>query len=247
MRLKLIFFPIVLIVSVTIFINNIWPQIGEVKKINAEKISKRADLEAVAIKQEIINKTNQRIIDGGELSGNVKKYLTEKKNEENIISSVSFLAGDANLTLTNISLSAAAPSVAAIDPATGQPIVEKLDQVKNIPVKISVNGEYDKIRRFLDGVEHMPIFSKIKTIKITKQKAEKKEGEEQQTNSLVAEIDVDFGYMGPAVVDGNAAAKFNPELDTETMEALKQYISQKSQFVENPNEQKGKTNPFFAN
>ena len=270
MRLKFLFFPIILVISVTIFISYIWPEIGSVKKINEDKIAKNGELQAIKEKQSAIELIGKKISDNADGEDILSNYLPQNKIEERIISGVNYLAGDANVSLVNISLSsakdaaaltsAAAPdpstslapvgaavaAVLPVDPITGQPIPSSTSPVQTTSAKISLIGDYAKIRIFLDSLQRMPIFNTIKSVDITKQKSDNKDAGTSDS-ALSVDINVDFGYMDVAKVDSQRIENFNAGLDSQTIDSLKKYISQKSQSIGSDSDAKGKANPFLVN
>jgi hypothetical protein len=172
---------------------------------------------------------------------------------------VNYLAGDANVSLVNISLTAAknvtTPVVdpallatAPIDPITGQPVISNENTIQSTSAKISLIGDYVKIRIFLDSLQRLPIFNVVKSVNITKQKNVTTDAATIATDSsLSAEILVDFGYLGSAVANNAQVENFKPGIDNDTIESLKKYVSQKSQAIDTGTDAKGKVNPFLAN
>lgn len=254
MRLKFLFFPIVLIASIFIWYGFIWSEIKAVRTATAEKKLKTTELETIKSKQQMIESLGTQLTEKGEIESVIKGYLPENKTEERIINSVSYLASDANVALVDISLSsgkATGPIVQtgvldAIDPLTGNPVVEK-NSLKSTSVGISVSGEYDKIRVFLSGLAHVPIFNEIKLLQIAKQPPVEKDGVKVETNALIATVSVDFGHFAVDKADISDVANLKTELDNATIDALQKYVSVKSQSIGDDGAQKGKQNPFVVN
>lgn len=274
MRLKFLFFPIMLVVSVAIFIGYIWPALGNIKKINEDRIEKTKEMQLVKEKQAAIELIGKKISDNVEGESVVNSYLPETRVEEQIIGGINYLAGDANVSLINISLEEAkkdpgatiaavsdsqiaATLTGAVDPLTGQNVPDNANLTQTTSVKISLVGEYAKIKMFLDNLQRMPIFNTVKAVSITKQKSEEVKavetdaaaavGEGVVDSSLAAEIEVDFGYLNVARINSQQVEGFSAELDNETVSSLRGYISQKSQAIGNEGAIKGKANPFLAN
>jgi len=263
MRLKFLFFPIVLVISLAIFAGFIWPEISNVKKVNEELLAANTELKAIGEKRLAIESIGKKISDNADGESIVSSYLPENKAEERIISGINYLASDANVSLVNISLSDAKDTSVPtnnsvtgissdelesfmIDPMTGQQVLNKVNKMQSISVKISLVGDYDKIRIFLDNLQRMPVFNTIKSVNIVKQKDEAATAETSAT-ILLADIDVNFGYLGLAKVDSQQVEKINEGLDDETISTLKMYVSQKSQTIGDNTVVKGKINPFVIN
>ena len=121
MRLKFLFFPIMLIVSLSIFIGYIWPALDDLKTANADKITDQNTLQAIKDKKTAIDKIDSQINDDSEGETVIDSYLPAQRVEERIIAGVNFLATDSGISLVNISLKdgAAAPIAGATADQTG--------------------------------------------------------------------------------------------------------------------------------
>ncbi|KKP97471.1 MAG: hypothetical protein US25_C0002G0016 [Candidatus Moranbacteria bacterium GW2011_GWE1_36_7] len=266
MRLKFLFFPIMLIISVSIFIGYIWPEISVVRSNIAQKNVNIAELDAINSKKVLIETYGKKLSSNSEVEAVVKNYLPEKKTEERVISSINYLANDANVALVDFSLGSvsnsatessqlglatlALPSTdpAAIDPVTGQPIAnEAPNTLKSTTVSVSVSGEYEKIRMFLNGLAHAPMFNKIKSLEISKQADSETDGEKIESKMLLATITVEFGHLGVAKATSAKLDNFKPEVDTASIEVLQKYVSLKSQPASEEGGPRGKQNPFLPN
>jgi Tfp pilus assembly protein PilO len=251
MRLKTLFFPIVMIVSVAIFFGYIWPEIGTIKKINEDNIVKTAELQALKVKSESIDEIGREISSNAGVESVVKEYLPEKKAEERIISGINYLVSASGVSLANIALAdTTGASVVAtapmIDPMTGEEIVNDTVSLQTVSAKLSLIGEYEKIRIFLDSLQRMPIFNTIKSLNIKKQEIKTVDAaEEVNSSTLVVDVDVDFGYLAVSKINNQQVDDFEIDVDKQIVDALKDYISEKSQMPAGDDGAKGKTNPFL--
>jgi hypothetical protein len=266
MRLKFIFFPIVVIVSVWMFVFFTWPAIGEASKINKEKKSRLQLLEAVQKKQAEIKKTGIQIDDDVKGTAMIYDYLPEKKMEEKIIGEINYLANDAGVFISNISLrSVASSNVKTMTnntfDANRKAISSTIEEVDLDGFLILVAGNYSSIRLFVDELQKINLFNNIKSLTISnrnKEKDLKVSAEESagstQADMLEAEIAIDFGNLKRGELDENGelsddkVEKLDPILDNEFLPVLKKYISQKTITAEafmNSNTIKGRTNPFL--
>lgn len=275
MRLKSLFFPIMMVLSLAIFIGYVWPQIDVVRKINEEILTKRAEMQAVNDKKLAIESVGKKISDNAAGENVVLSYLPQNKTEEQIIGGVNYLAGDANVSLVDITLNSVDSSSKNNNTITTS-LLTGLDSVKaqtnsstpndglmqSTSVKIALFGDYAKIRIFLDSLQRMPVFNTIKSINIEKQVAKEKITETgevvaatESTNAgLLVNIDVDFGYLNTAKADNKQVELFKNGIDNEVVSVLQSYISQKSQLVDDSanvdggsSSSKGKKNPFLTN
>lgn len=256
MRLKNLFFPIILVVSVAIFIGYIWPEIGNFKEAKEKKLVSATALQSIKDKRTAIETLSVQINKSSETESAVKNYLPENKVEERIINGVNFLTSDAGVSLVSISLSKSA--VAAAQPAPVAPSnvpsgggimgmnphAEKVETLENMQASIKISGDYEKIRIFIDQIEHMSIFNSIKSLSITPQGQKTENGENAGSSSLAADLVVDFGYLKKSKLSDNMIVSFKPELDNETISAMKTYISQKTPVLD-VDANKGKINPFL--
>jgi hypothetical protein len=171
--------------------------------------------------------------------------------EERVIAGVNYLASDANVSLVDFSMGGQKTVTGTTDATAvnGQPVETAAIPVRTITARFSLVGDYDKIRIFLDGLAHMPIFNTIKSLEIMKQLVTKTDGTTITGTNLLATINVDFGYQDILKIKPGSLATFSPELDNDTISVLQKYVSIKSsQSIDNGSGSiSGKTNPFMAN
>ncbi|EKD58511.1 MAG: hypothetical protein ACD_56C00110G0004 [uncultured bacterium] len=273
MRLKFLFFPIIIIISLYIFIGYIWPEIANLKVANEEKLSHEQAIKAIKDKQTAIQTIDAQINSDSEGESVVNSYLPNKKMEERILTGINYLATDSQVSLVSLSLSSGAEEVSNDDATTLSVsplanIANSLQGVQNklpetsksgtetINTSISVVGEYDKINLFLDQLQKISMFHSIKSLTITSSNAGDKvenasdgtvdtENNPAAASTLSADLVVDFGWMGTASIDNQKMSKFQSGIDKETMATIKQYISQKAPSVDKAGDMNGKINPFL--
>jgi len=270
MRLKSLFFPIMMVLSLAVFVGYIWPEIQAVRKINEEILAKKAEMAAVTDKKIAIESVGKEISDTME-ENIVFKYLPQSKAEDQIIGGINYLAGAANVSLVDISMNsvegesakedagdavALPASLVGVNTIMPQETANK-SALKTTSVKIVLAGDYAKIRIFLDSLQRMPIINTIKSIVIAMQEAGKANIAPDVApvvtasgDVLLATINVDFGYLATAKVNNTQVEKFKNVIDNEVISTLQSYISTKSQLVGDDNAnggEKGKKNPFLAN
>ena len=262
MRLKFLFFPIMLVISFSVFVGYIWPEITNVQKINEDMLEKNTEMLTIREKQVAIKQIEDKITnntDGGKV---VTDYLPTNQSEERAISEISYLAGAANVSLVNISLDKSQESVSTVGATSAlASIITTTDSTQNqmrlasglvqtTPIKISIVGDYGKITTFLASLQRMPLLSTLESVNITKQKSIAGEDEASlDPTALTVELSVNFGYMGVSKIGNSQIQNFKAGLDNKTIDLLTKYISQRSpaQLAENGNNVKGKTNPFASN
>lgn len=116
-------------------------------------------------------------------------------------------------------------------------------------MKITVNGTFEKLHGFFDQIQKMDIYNSTRSISIKTQAKNSTSGSQQADSAssgdslLAAEMVVDFGYLDPVKLSSSNLGGFSPTLDTQTMESLKNFVTQKSPALDSAN--KGRNNPFF--
>ena len=161
---------------------------------NDEKIKNQGMLQDIAAKQAAIAKIDSQMTSNSADTATINNYLPSTRVEERILSGVNFLASDAGVSLANISLKDAQPATAAgVDVTTSinttpsnVAAVNSLSStsgaiagtaVQQAPPEslqyteatISVSGNYDKIRLFVDELQRMPILNVVKSLNISSQ------------------------------------------------------------------------------
>lgn len=193
MRLKFLFFPLILVVSISIFIGYIWPEISNLRIANEEKMKHVSEVEGINNKKAAIQRIDAEINGDNEGETIINNYLPNAKVEERILTSVNFLASDSEVSLVDLSfdngnpekknenvelLSSGSPLSAAIASNavnTSNPDNQKADAIGDKQVMhttIMVSGEYEKIRLFIDQLQKMSPLNSIKNLTISSQTEE---------------------------------------------------------------------------
>jgi hypothetical protein len=250
MRLKFLFFPIMLVITFSIFIGYIWPEINNIKDINREKLSNTQALQAVRDKQSSIKSIGTQILNSSSAEV-INNYLPNKKVEERVIGGVNYLATDSGISLVSISLkssnatNSALGALPPVDSTVGGQAPYINDEPSFIEAAISISGDYEKIKLFLDQLQKMTLFNELKSLSISNSKSS---SDNSNSSSLSADIAINFGYLPPVKPDDNKIARLKTDLGSETIEALKQYITPKAESIAstiNAAGTKGRTNPFL--
>lgn len=271
MRLKFLFFPIIIVISLSVFIGYIWPEFKNLKDANTEKKSQQEALKAIMDKNTAIKSIDDQISKDSEGNNMVNNYLPSKKIEERILTGINFLATDSGVTLTDVAISDGSSmdkknddstrfsisSLAAISNGNvagtenGSGSVKSEDGLNATSANISVTGDYDKIRLFIDQLQKMSIFNSIRSLSISAQATDGQNNEEASQESvpassgvLLANISVDFGWMRTAEITNHKIANFKPMLDNSTIQIVKEYIHQKAPAADRFGNEDGKRNPF---
>ena len=255
MRLKFLFFPIILVISLSIFIGYIWPEISNVKSVNAEKIANTQSLQDIKDKQSAIELIGTQIANDNDSKTMVYNYLPNKKVEERIIGGVNYLAVDSGVSLVNISLrNLDVPNpanTAQQNAALANKPADNADVLQFSEATISISGDYEKIKLFINQLQKIALFNNIKSLVISnkeKSSSNTTDANSSSSSTLFADMVVNFGYLSSSELNNNKITNLKPELDSDTIGVLKQYISQKTEsmasMISNVGN-KGKANPFL--
>ncbi|EKE25770.1 MAG: hypothetical protein ACD_5C00037G0007 [uncultured bacterium] len=264
MRLKFLFFPLTLIVSVFIFIGYVWPEIMNLKIANEENLKKNEELKVIEDKKDAIKRINDQIDGNTEGELLVKGYLPVNRIEEKIMTDINFLATDSSVSLINISLedkqtkedeaATMALSSAMLSNATGvndKPVEIKKEGLQFTTASILFAGKYENIRIFIDQLQTMTVFNSIQSVNITKGELKKSglmaEGEVVSNDaepSLSAEVVINFGWMNPIAINSKNISNFKSGMDNDTVSILTNYVSKKTPSTDTFGDKNGKSNPF---
>lgn len=283
MRLKFLFFPIILVISLSIFIGYIWPEIKNLQGANEEKMNNEALLGDISAKKAAIQNVGTQISNDGDGEAVIKNYLSDKRMEEKILTNVNFLATDSGISLVDISIengeeplqetdeldqdlvnsispiAAIANNINSQNNAESNASLKKNSKLQYVSAQISANGEYEKIRLFLNQLQRISILNSVESVTISSLNVEKKndsvedsvevvsaEVASQVATTLNVKAVVNFGWMSLISVDQQKAAVFKPGFDKETISIVKNYISQKTPAVDTFGDVNGKKNPFLS-
>jgi hypothetical protein len=254
MRLKYLFFPIILVICLALTWGYILPEYNEYKTVQTDLEDNLKKLNDANIRKNALEAIGSQIESDSQTETLINNYLPTTKTEEKIISNINFIASDAGVLLANLNIAPAsddpsgslAASVAAA-PVSATPAPGANAQlVQTSQATITANGEYSKLLIFFDKLEKMPIYNNIKSLKIAKPTKSSETDLNENPANLNAVIVVDFGYLKTVEPDAAKIAKLNQKLDTESIETIRSYVSSSRSVGENAQQSaSGKTNPFL--
>ncbi len=250
MRLKYIFFPVILILATAVFFGYVKPEIDSLRTMNEDYSSNLQVLQGVQSKKSAIDSLNTKIsadVDGSAL---IYGYVPKEKVEEEIIGKVNYLAANSGVFLDNIEISSAAASNALI---TG-PVAS--DAIQSTQATVVVEGDYDKLKIFFHDVQHVSLFNSIVSLNITSVEknastADASVGQGatvttgQTSSTIVAKLVINFGYLKLIKADDKRLSNFKPEIDSAVIQSLKGYVSGTSPKVSTTGVVMGSSNPFL--
>ncbi len=266
MKLKILFFPLMLIAAVSVFIGYIWPEIGVMRTLATENDKLAENLELIKEKKDIVRMLDQELGRNSDKEELVRNYLAMGKNEEKIIDVVNFLAAGSGVSLVNMSIEGGKEN--ALESKEDVPVSEQFfnpfenTSLENdgalaqqdvpvslgiVPARVIVSGSYGNIKGFLSGLGKASLMNSIKSVDISPQSSGGEEGESgADSDNLTAEISGEFYYMKKVRVQNSLGLKIldSPELNFSQVEKIKQSISQSVPKLEIG--EKGAANPFLA-
>ena len=224
MRLRLLFFPLMLIISVAIVLLAIVPQWEKIKTGRTELATKQKNLSDITTKQENIGKLESYIKTNSADVEFVKAYLPLVRNEERIIDGVNYLATNSGMALGNVDVEkvkSALPEMQegtgldvpvmgsasveqGVDPTQTDPaaVVPSKPRVQLTKATINASGNYDAVMVFLTNLYKMEFFNNIESVDIstnkkdeTAQTEQAETAEPQGSEILSAEIVMNFGFL----------------------------------------------------
>lgn len=265
MRLKFLFFPLMLLICVFISIKFILPEFKSLNDANQAKKEAQELLDRTEAKKNAINSLSQKIEEAKEYKDVVYNYLPVRKVEEQVIAGINYLATDAQVFLLDISMgddaSGKPDPLRGVAPVTNvsSETGENTDDAQSkgmlsSKTTIKILGNYENIQLFIDQLQRMALINNLKSLTISKQNdnssAEKTSGsdsEASQATNLAVDIIIDFGYLEQVKVNEDNLAKFDNNIDDSIIKVLENYTSRKmvTALPSPKGVADGKPNPFF--
>ena len=236
MRLKILFFPLMMIICLFIFFSYIRPEIDNFTRVNKDKTDMQEKIQNIKNKKAAAERLSQKIRVTNDYKDVVYNYLPVRKVEEQIIAGINSLASSSQVYLADISMKDAAPKKTEIvisDPSLSAGAGEAQNkEMLFSEVTIKIIGDYEKMQIFFDQLQKMALMNNIKSLKIYKEENFNKSASSPNTNeansdnkitSLLAEIVMDFGYLEKVKINENELEQFQDTLDESIVKALTGY------------------------
>lgn len=246
MRLKFLFFPAVLVISVAVIIGFVWPEFESMKTKKSEYVKNQETLNNMLERRNNVKTLSKDLEINKERKDLIMGYLPLAKSEERIVDSLNYLSTSVGVSIVNISVNNKEAAAGASQQVEGGAAAS---EVRIAGAVVSVMGEYDKILMYLDQIQRSNLYNVITSVNISKQESvQAKTGDESavapNADLLKAEIAVDFGYM-PITQKANYSASVleKSKFNFAFADDLKTLISQKVPDIQS--EKSGKNNPFL--
>ncbi len=242
MKVKIIVFPMLLALSVILFIWYIKPEYDQYQTLKSTLAAKETELSEIQVKKQKIAALSESLAAHESERQTVLRYLPEARNEEDIINAIDVLARSALISLLNVgidskSLGTRSPS----DAAPGSFGTE----ISPILADSSAAGQYENIKGFLNQIYKTDKFSEISSLTISKAETPSGGGEAAASPSgtLTLQVSTIFGYLPKTGVDTNLSIYSKPESDYDYS-----IVKKISDLVKTPDIEigpTGKANPFL--
>lgn len=214
--------------------------IGTVKQ---EVVQNNDLLRAIREKREAITALNTQLDTNKEQVEWVMKFLPQNKNEEDIINEINYIAVGSNVALYTFSFQepvsdAVAKNKEEIVPsnlvttgnvqnvATSINAQEIVSSPGSLPIKysgvrIGIVGDYASIKNFLQNLKNIDLYNIVHDVNI--QLAKYKDEGKKDSADLLAEMNVNFGYLSPTTIQNNYSAAIfgKTSYDFENIKTLK--------------------------
>lgn len=270
MRIKLLAFPVMLALSIAIFIAYVWPEQGALREAMRGFEKSKADLQNIVEKKNNIEKLKSSLIQNQSKADFARKFLPAGKNEEEIINGLNYLAANSGVSLASLSLEkdqtnigtggagatgatsskdvlfSASPGAGA-DLAGGPPEV----QLSGVKAKAGVAGSYEGVKSFLEQVYKMEMFNSITSLSIARQEASSQPAQGNNppaganSGMLLATLEINFGYLREVKISKDYSSPIfsRSSFDLAAYDKLVNLISRKIPVLEVGEE--GRANPFL--
>lgn len=268
MRLKFLFFPAILVISLSLIIGNVWPEYSNMQENNKKYTENKKVLGDLNEKLVNIKMLSTDLDENKEKTAQIFTYLPYERNEERVLDSLNYLAAGAGVSLVNISLEKDAIPQSSDDLEIKSPWLTtgngSKTQIETVPAvavidsglksevnfsksTVSIFGEYEKILMYLDQIQKSNMYNVISGVKISQQKtlqAKTEEASADPSNLLSAEIMVNFGYLpltkGASYSDLSLK---NTKADFVVLDDFKTFVSQQVPEIQKISGRGN--NPFF--
>ncbi|NTV40944.1 MAG: hypothetical protein HGA61_01585 [Candidatus Moranbacteria bacterium] len=216
-------------------------------------------MQSIQDKKVALESLNLQLKGEGNVGETVISFLTKDKVEEKIIGELNYLASNSGVFLNNFKIinqskmidrgGLTVGSLTGIVNENGSELSanQPLNSLQTTQAVVTISGDYEKLKIFFGGVQHMPLFNSIKTLNITsveKTGTGELASAEGAVRTITAEIVVDFSHLEPVKASNSELVDFKPEIDEKTVQALENYVSRSVSEIKIDDIAVGSGNPF---
>jgi|WetSurMetagenome_2_1015567.scaffolds.fasta_scaffold296512_2 hypothetical protein len=224
MKLKIIIFPFVLIMTIIMAVNFIYPDYQKIQTVRTEIEGKEAELANLEAKSQNVKKLASDLESNETNRDFVMRYLPEKKNEEVIVDRSNYLTIDSSVLLVNVDLEEIKAPVVQGPSAEEQALLDRNAQltgqsnvVQSIPdppfevdklgATVELIGTYENIKTYLNRLYRIENWFDINSLEIELVNNDNEESQGSEANqestsqgsnevkNLVVRYNLNFGYF----------------------------------------------------
>lgn len=256
MRLKMFFFPSMLIISVSLAVGFVQPLYQDYLKAKQDNVAKMRELEGIEKSMNSVRGLADDLAKNSSKVEAVNQYFPQSPKEDEVLNTVNYLASSSGVLLSDVTMEKEAASLPVAPVAAGEATMdpnkkqaeEKVPlSVKFFTVKISVAGEYDKIQMFVDSLQKSRFYVSVAAYEVGKNEkstTDDPNGKEKNEKILLGNIVLRVGYS--ASLKNATYANINFESPTVDFSVLDDIASASSQSVPALNlPGDGRNNPFL--
>lgn len=184
MKLKVLFFPFMMVLSFALVLLYGWPWFNDLKLAKTELDENRMKMNEIQKEDGNAEVLYNLIQSDNENVQFTYKYLAREKKEESLIDSINYIAlNTSGVSLVDISISKSTANTsamleqaaiaqqtpdAAANSTVNQANVGKADdsKVRYVTLKIGIIGQYENIKTMLARINEMPFYKKIEELSI---------------------------------------------------------------------------------
>jgi Tfp pilus assembly protein PilO len=210
MKLRILFFPLMIVTILYLLIWVIYPKYDTIKTTKNKLKAVNEKLVSVRAKEQNAASLVQNLNKNSEEQSIITKYLPEKKQDEYVLASINSLAITSGVAIASMGFSEneMTQSVETLYDDLGNELPQDADKLKGIDVDIAVVGSYEKIRQFLFALSTINRLNEFSSITMTN-------GTAENPSELQVKISLKFSYLDRikaiSVVNDNFFA--SPEFD----------------------------------
>jgi Tfp pilus assembly protein PilO len=252
MKLKILFAPFALVLSVILAIWFIWPAYGLLKSQMKDLGEKKETLQSIIDKKKNVQVLVRSLEQNTEREKFIASYLPSKSNEEKIINSVNFLADSHQLNLMSVNIEKPKNTAVVSNVTTQNLLNNTVDQVvatgsgrkeiQYLGTSVSVAGSYEQIVKFVNIMNKSEFLGNVESFEISSQSGE---NQQPSSQSLNCNLKVNFGYLAPVSIGNDLSAPIlsQSKFDFGKLDQVIQSITEKASVLEDGT--KGRPNPFL--
>lgn len=244
MKVKILFFPLAIAITLMVAIFYIQPEIQSAMGARASVMEKETRLSDIEQKVRNVGLLGSDI-DGNKESENlVLKYLPVVQDDDRVVDALNFLSAQSGLSLSSVKMEKVAETAVKTEAAEttsknalfatgdGAAAVKPAAIVampKTVKVTAEMTGSYESIRDVVGKISKMDRFQNFAIVKVGRAAsvAGSQGQEATPTDTLKASLEIHFLYLSKVRTTGNLDLPIfsQSKIDLKAAQSLRQYVS----------------------